>query len=230
MRHRVMQNLLAPCGVVEDSSYAMEVLSDTPFCYWQCQDTSGDMTDSAGLGHDKPLTFSSNPPTYRVTGPLTSACDKAMSRSAETLAIHFPIIDTSVDDISFEMWIYRGEASSADREIWRNGAADTNGWGVYLKPTGEFYYITSAGNVGSDSTALTQYDWSHIVVVRDSGTWSYYINGSVDVSNAGTDTPSTPASANTFMNVGKTCEMWAHVAYYTTALSSTQVADHYAAR
>lgn len=228
-------NLVSGCpSEVLDSAYAMEVWYDEPIAYWQCQDMIGPPKDCTGT---YPMTLvqggsgNRNNIAYRADGALTSSCDKSLSvgTGGDPGGVFYRMdnITTVTDDFTIETWVYMdGAPPFADRVYW-TGSYGTDGFGVYMQTNRTFRYQLDNSTFGSNSSALAD-GWHHIVVVRDAGTWKYYVDGSVDVSNAGTDTPTAP-SIYTQFDVGAH-QRQSHVAFYESVLSPTRIAAHYAAR
>ena len=93
--------------------------------------------------------------------------------------------------------------------------------------TTSYGYRIGGGANGADSTAtLLRGGWYHIAVKRDSGTWTYYVNGNVDKANAGTDAPAAPTTFF-YALTGHLCNRLSHVALYETALSDATVLSHF---
>jgi hypothetical protein len=252
-----MQNLSSVCGVVEDSGYAMAVLPDSPTAYWQMQETSGLPQDTSGNGHH--MTSSVSTLEYRKTGALTSRCDVAMTGISGGGLIPTARVNsfsTAVDDITIEFWLYGPLQAWAKGGGWpfiiKNGST-WDGWDVRI-PFGFPSYphkfqiampnpTTHVPAVGTASSTYSTADWLHIVIVRTSGTWDYYVNGAIDTASASTATPAVPGvdGASHFDVYYDYYDYYSdsfatpkrgisHVAYYESALTSTQIADHYAAR
>lgn len=227
---------------VFDSSYAMEVLDDTPVAYYPCQEFAGMLKDIASGYHMEDFFYDgsiNHMPYYRLDGPLTSACDKAIGDLA-AVAPNFirlePII-TSVDDFTIEAWVYPATAD-ASYAIFYNGYVGNDGYGMFLGKTGGSLYLRGAigsGGTPDSADAVDVDEWSHLVVQRDSGTWRFYINGAAS-GTGGTTAPSTPTSDATYggaaIHCGADANGWkaAHIAFYDSVLSSGRIAAHYAAR
>lgn len=207
------------------ADYVSAVLADTPKAYWECQDASGNPQDSSGNGLH--MTSVTGTPDYTfATGPCgDDTCIRViggenLQRSSQ--------VSTVTDNFTMELW-YWIEAGAGD-EILCNGNRATNGWGIRSTSGTKFAGLVCGIIVLSNCAASLTAAWRHIVVVRESGTWKYYVDGSSDTSNAGTNAPNTP-SGTVLVNGGtdSTQARYAHIAIYETALSSVQVAAHYAA-
>lgn len=211
--------------------YINAVLADTPKAFWKCQDASGFPVDSSGNGLD--MTAVSGTPTYHETGPYTP-----QDFSIGLLAAGFTrnIVTAVVNNFTLEVWVMPVGSLASGRIILGNsargldGANGINGYEIiWNDTTGKFR--ATAGNVAdytASAATLSLNSWYHVVVVRDAGTWKYYVNGAIDTANAGTSAPVTPTGTAHF---GSTVanQRIAYAAIYESALSAARVAAHYAA-
>lgn len=221
------------CIPVLNSPYAQAVLADSPRLYWQLQDCETGVVlfiDSSGNGFDADAQ-TGGPILKRQPGALTSSGDVSCRAAAATIAdIQInQTISTATDDFSVDMWLMP-QAGATFTLVFFQGAFANKGWSVTMKTaTRAFRYNAIGVGTGIDSSALSTGVFHHIAVVRDAGIWKYYIDGVIDVANAGNHTPNTPGPA-VIQECGSTVAAVEHVALYETALSAAQVAAHYAAR
>lgn len=239
------------------ADYVTEVLSDSPMAFYEMQEASGNPQDSSGNGWH--ITTSGGSPDYRQIGPMSGSYSIRLPFLAYFSRATF---STAVDNITVECWLQAvNVAAGVARGIWNNyGVNDArnaaiNGWGFFIADNAKLQSLRQGIDYNAQSSAAlslpaygsnllpilgvgggnpTTASWTHIVVTRDAGTWKYYVNGSVDTSNAGTGAPAAAASSGGYtarMDISQPNETAdvriAYVAYYETALSSTQVSDHY---
>jgi hypothetical protein len=207
--------------------YANAVLASSPRAYWKCQDVSPNFpVDSSPNGLNMTSLIGTSP-QWQQPGPMADYSITYQGGQGHRRATQ---ISTVTDNLTMEWWSNPSIISNQDQMIFNNGNSGTNGWGVLIDTTFKFQYLCGGVAFGANSTAaLAANVWSHVVVVRRSGTWVYYINGSVDTANAGTDAPGTPSGP---VDIGGGSSfLWsaAHIAVYETALSAGTISAHYAA-
>jgi len=227
------------------SDYVTEVLSDSPIAFWDFQDASGYPVDSSGNGLD--MTTTTGTISYQELGPLGEDYSIRIAAGRISRAK----VTSAVNDFSMEWWIQLINPSFDGGLIGTATTGGANGWSVITAVTPYVQAVCQGVALMNTSTALlpnpvstgnvllpmlgvgagkpTVGGWTHLVVTRDSGTWKYYFNGSVETSNAGTTAPTAPGgSAVSFVGDEYLAEArFAYPAIYETALSSTQVSDHY---
>ena len=102
---------------------------------------------------------------------------------------------TATDNLTIEAWI-RPDAFSGTSYAVYNGTLASDGYGISFDASGNIGITT--GNDGSvvSGTALATGSWSHVVAVRNSGTWELYVNGfAVDITfTQAPDIPNTAAA------------------------------------
>jgi Concanavalin A-like lectin/glucanases superfamily len=85
------------------------------------------------------------------------------------------VLSTVTDNFGIEAWV-RPTSNVGNATIAYNGNTSTSGWGVFR--IGSDYAILYGGNVltgGANTVDLSQ--WTHLAVVRASGTTTLYKNG-----------------------------------------------------
>ncbi|MFN0027846.1 MAG: LamG-like jellyroll fold domain-containing protein [Acidimicrobiales bacterium] len=214
------------------SSYQTEILGDTPAAYWRLGETSG-TTAADTSGNGKTLTYT-NGPSLGQPGALPADANTAPSfDGVNDTATRTPVVTTTLGDVSLEAWAYR-TASSTFGAILYNGNSGTNGYGIILNngSCGGGDKITillggiSCAATGS-SVSMPAATWVHIVAVRQSGTWTLYINGVA--SGTGTTAPAAPNGTTTIGGTG-TSYFGGKVdeaAIYTRALTATEIESHF---
>lgn len=209
------------------AAYIKAVMADTPKAFWPMQEESGLPSDISG--NSLPFTSKKRQPVYRRPGPFGS--DYSIHMAANTGLIRSTPVSTATNNISHEFWIYIEElGGSSTNSVFLNGNGST-GFGADLLTSGKFQgFCEGVAGLSQSTTAMSAGSWYHWVFVRDAGTWVYYVNGAVDVANAGTNTPNVPSGTTKVGNPSNndtSIYRIAYVAFYESALSSTQVANHY---
>lgn len=212
------------------AAYATAVLADSPLAYWKLQEASGLPQDSSGNGLHATSTDGS--PAYHQAGATAmgdfgifyngSAAGLVQRHRYDTAAI-----DDCVGDIAFECW-YKINFNNANQPFI---VINSNGTGASVFGSSSGHFAAFNNGVGSSANAavLTFGTWYHIVVTRESGVWKYYVNGSLDTANAGSQTSTGTGGVTFWGGVNDNQCYLAHVAYYTHALTATDVSDHYSA-
>ena len=92
-------------------------------------------------------------------------------------------------DFTIEMWVYFNNFTNHNMlaNQWSNDSGHSGDWQMFFRNTEsgkmEFFYKNSGGSWASSAktaTAIAATTWTHIAVVRHSGTIKFYINGTVD--------------------------------------------------
>lgn len=213
----------------ELDAYVAEVLSDSPVGFWKMDEVRGFPQDSSGNGNHMTDGPYDGRRVWRAPGPMPGSYAIRLLGGA---ANYFSrsVVTTEVDDISMEMWFAEEYHANNDR-LFYNGDFDTDpGWGLDLYDFGpQFQALVGGIGFQAQSVNTVSYGWHQLVIVRGGGVWTYYFDGALDTANAGTDTPNTPTVATWIGSNGAVQGSFAMCAIYETALSLTQVGDHYAA-
>jgi len=160
----------------------------------------------------------------------------ALSLSTSTQYATGTIPTTLTNNISVSAWV-RWNGVSGNYTIWFNGNGGSNGYGMTLGngACGAGNYVNVVlGAISCDALSNTTYtlpanQWVQLVIVRDSGTWKLYVNGTLTVTG-GTTGPGTPvgsfqvgSNTNTYDFPGSIDD----VRLYSRALSATDVTQLY---
>jgi hypothetical protein len=100
-------------------------------------------------------------------------------------------------DYTIEMWVYL--KSYAQASFWESNpigtaGSRTSGFIWYIVATGVVYvYFNSANFITSSANVIPLNQWTHIALVRNSGTTNFYVNG-VSVASAATSYNSTQSA------------------------------------
>jgi PKD repeat protein len=221
-------------------SYASEVLGDSPLLYVRFEEPSGaTCANSGSLGGDATAAGGYT----RDVASAESALGVAIDLNGSTGGVSYP--DTaSLDitgDVTFECWI-RPDVMAASAPFLMSKGRDSGsvgGYGIRVYSNGQLTVVRSgiADVLSSATGVITANNWFHIVFTRSGNTWTLYVNGT----SVATTTNSTAIQAtdkafligylqSEFGTQGFFDGKIDEVAVYNSALSSTRVAAHYAAR
>ncbi len=84
------------------------------------------------------------------------------------------------DNFGLELWV-RPDATDGTRCVAYNGATDGNGWGLYLL-NGTYQVLLGNRLLFGEAPAVVG-EWTHLALVRNSGTNTFYVNGVATASN-----------------------------------------------
>lgn len=204
------------------AAYISAVMADSPRAFWKLQETSGLPQDSSGNGLH--MTSTTGSPTYSQTGPMG---DLAILLNAGPNRFSRSPTSTVTDNFTCELW-FKIASHTGAATIYRDDNNGGVGWGLQIDATAHITGYYNSLTTSAGATALTTGNWYHIVVLRRSGTWEIYVNGSVDNGSAGTGAPGSPGAG--VVQLGDGTALAFHAAYmavYESALSSGRIAAHY---
>lgn len=205
--------------------------ADTPKAFYKCQEASGTIADSV-VGGSKDLSNLFGTIAYQQTGPMGT--DFSIRFNTTGFANSNTVPSTVIDNLTFGLWAKLGGGSITNgRRTFIGSGSGTRGWEIQVNLNGTFRYAIDGGavNGATSAGALSSSAFSLIHVVRRSGTWEYYLNGTVDTANAGADTPTAPLAGD-IAQLGAAADLDVYLAYafvFESALSSTRIAAHYQA-
>ncbi len=118
-----------------------------------------------------------------------------------TLAVHFDgsgdaltsanLASTVVDNFGVEAWVKADTASVADSVVAYNGSPAASGWGLAVAGGN---YVARFGGVTTATAAPVTTAWTHLVLIRQGGVTSVYVNGTRTASTS--TAPNAPALAS----------------------------------
>lgn len=224
--------------------YRAAVLADSPHLYWRLRETTGTAVDDAGTGNrDGTLTGTS--PTRAVASPLASEPDDR-SWTFASARITSNASTTTPSTFSVEAWV-RSTSTAGGRILgFGDGAGSTasatTDAQLYLATTGRLVFGVGANKtVVQSGTGFNNGAWHHVVGTYAAGTnnMKLYVNGSLVAQGTAT----VQSFTGSWRAGGETMSGWAgnptsnvlagsldELAVYPTALTSTRVSAHYAAR
>jgi hypothetical protein len=223
-------------------SYKSSVLADSPLHYWTLEDASGSTTcvDSGSTAHTLTVTAASTTlggtPTIPGDSPNTAA---VLSSATTNLYESAAAYTAQVTPLSMEAWIKTTIAGSGGTYGSTSPfVAFSNGNGYYAPTLGisggkvVAYTYTGGAQTITSSVTVNDGNWHHIVLtITSANAGTLYVDGVSSGTNASFGGQSFNGDwyiggANSFPGDGFSGTV-AHVAIYTTALSATQVSDHY---
>lgn len=213
------------------AAYAATVLADSPVGYWRLGESSGTAADNAEGTAARDGTYV-NTPTLGATGALTGDADTAigpLNGTSQCVEIADQAAFDLGDVFSLEAWVSRGATGAAHVIISKSTnayalALDTNGTIMLSKVSETFLQTTGVLGTG----------WHHVVGTKNGATAAIYVDGSP--ASTGAYSAQTCADNALPLLIGADNDNGQffngsidEVAVYATALTSTQVAAHYAA-
>ena len=135
--------------------------------------------------------------TFSATDSGSPCRTEALAFAYNSLALGSPYSGVT-DNFTMEAWINWDGTGGAPQTIMANGNNSADGYGIWLDPT-DGTIQGSIGNIGwvypatDGATAVTVNVWHHVAIVRNTGTWSLYVDGTAYATNAPPSTPYTPA-------------------------------------
>lgn len=210
------------------ADFIAAINADTPKAFYQCQEASGTIVDSvAGGGVSLSNLFGTI--AYQQPGPMS---DFSIRFNTTGNAFSNNVPSLVIDNLTFGLWAKPGGGSiSNGRRVFIGSGSGSRGWEIHVDLDGRFRYSINGGATdGALSVgALSSSAFKLIHVVRRSGTWEYYLNGVLDTSNAGTDTP-TAALTSDSAQLGAGADLDIYIGYafvFESAISSARILAHY---
>jgi Concanavalin A-like lectin/glucanases superfamily len=196
---------------------------DSAQLIWGMQEASGFPRDLS-LRNRHVDSFVGGTPTFQAAGPVGDyAIQFAASNQLQTSAIMVP---PDVNNLAIEFVASIPTASGSWLPVYYNGNTGANGFGVGMTTTGKLQLLL--GGIAfqtSQNTAVAGIGFFHFALVRSAGTWTYYLNGVSDGSPT-TAGFNSPTSGPVVVGGPVASTLISYFAYYETALTAAQVAEH----
>lgn len=154
-------------------------------CHFEGSDEGTTFVDSGPIGHTLTANGDANTESSQAKWGSTSGEFPASGTGYVSVPSHSSF-DLGTGDFTIEWWSYPGATSVGARQVWgfSSGAGPSaiairmpNNNAValrlYASSTGASFDIASNRTLGD----LTTSQWNHVAIVRESGVWSTYING-----------------------------------------------------
>lgn len=212
-----------PAGPSADTGYVSAVLADGPYFFYRFNETSGLPQDSSGNGFH--MTNIVGVPQYVVPG----ARDGWLAIQLDAAFVGLGMPASSNAAFTNEFWTYVSGAPSGDFALCQHGAGGLSGLSVQLRTSMKYRGIAEGVSVLADGSTLSAGTWYYSAIVWDGAVWTYYLNGAVDVANAGVAVPGIPSGTSGAQAANGTVARISHWAWYLSALSPATIAAHYAA-
>ncbi len=156
----------------------------------------------AALPGSAPYTVTPNPyclgtsTTFASTAPLCSGNMLLFNGSTSQASLGAPLT-TAQDNITMEAWVSWTGGTANYQFITLNGHSATTGYGLIVPPggSGNLQILISGITYLTSSANLPIGTWTHVAAVRNSGTWSVYMNGTQYSVTSATTTPNVPTTA-----------------------------------
>lgn len=217
------------------ASYSDVVLGDSPLRYYRLDESGGTSAyDATGSGQNG--TYSGGY-TQSEPGALAGDSDAAVLFNGSTGCITCPAtgLPTGTVAVSIECWVNLSATPTGTVIPLALGKGGTNGQEFYLAFPSSTAIWAGSGTVNSQGPALALNTWHHLVATYDGANIRLYSDGalvagptaaSVSLSYGG-------ASGLSVAQLGNTTDYFSglvdEVAVYATALTPTQVSNHYTA-
>lgn len=201
------------------------VLAVAPAAFWTLEDTNDHVAPSTGFptdlsGNSNNTGSDTNRIEHNRQGPFvgSQSCFFAADSGDGTAARYTSTgaVTTATDNIGAELWFRIDARPTADNQP------------ILSMTQVEFFIqqdltiqgiLQGVAFLTKSNRTVRLGRWTHFCGVREGGTWRYYIDGSLDTLNAGTNTPNAPG-AITIHNI-KVPGFVANVAIYNLARSIT---------
>ncbi|MCA9248417.1 MAG: LamG domain-containing protein [Planctomycetales bacterium] len=215
------------------NAYTEAVLADAPVAWYRFEESSGSVaTDSSLAGANHPGTYNGSFTLGQSSGAL--GLGKAMDFTPNT-SLRIPDhadFDWGTGNMSLEMWYQTDSNSRGDMFTYKGGGGD---FGIHSAGQGAdsvSFYLNGYNGLAS---GVAQGDWHHLVVTRDSGTVSIYVDNQLKSTTTDTDTMTIAndliIGANHTGDPGSLALGFDgridEVAFYSYALSATDISAHF---
>ncbi len=135
-----------------------------------------------------PVSFSSSDVAPECGGSVL-VCNGSSTRALGA------VVSTATDNITLEAWVKWNGVSANPQLICLNGHSGTSGYAIFIPASTSTPTILFSGiGFAYSSYSLPIGVWKHIAIVRNSGIWTFYVDGMpYSLTNSGA-TPATPTS------------------------------------
>ena len=229
--------------------YPSTILADNPLAYYRLEETSGYVAADSSASHAFPGDYivSSTFPFLGWPGIDTNGIAVSSSHFPDYVSAGYYPEFNQPGPFSFEIWArpvsipkggdYRCPIGNSPAF----GTATYSGWYVYQTPApgSSFALVTPTGDVFITSPSYTVNSWYYLAGTYDGTNMSFYVNGvlvGTQAANAYVPNSVNNAGACTFA-LGQRGEGYGNwdgeldeAAFYTNALTLTQIQTHYAKR
>jgi hypothetical protein len=207
------------------------VLGDGPVAYWRLGERSGTTgVDASGNGHSG--TYSSGV-SLGVPGALVGDMDTAVNFGSGALSVPDASALRLNGPFTIELWAKQGTFVGSWPGLLAKGQSWTAGSGyeMYETSDGAVHFKDDAKDGFSTGPgALVTTGYSDLVVTYDGANVRWYVNGVLKTTQAATFTANTNISPLTVgQGPNPANNTLDEVAFYSKALTATQITNHYKA-
>ena len=104
-------------------------------------------------------------------------------------------VDTITNNLTMEAWVKWTGSTAQLQPVVFNGGADADGYGLILDSNDHISILLGNMAWGTSDSMLHAGVWTHLAMVRNSGNWSLYLNGSsIAISGLTNQAPLTPST------------------------------------
>ena len=206
---------LLALAYLDKAVYVGQIVADGAAGYWQLADAIGSPTaaDSSGNGYTGNVSIGAV--TFGVAGPLLTSVATGATFGGGQIVLP-PTVSGS--HWSLEAW-FKSPVGSGSYGVLSAGI------NAALLVSGGFPEVFTPSGSVTGPTTVCDGNWHHLVATQTGTTVSLYVDGALAGTVAST---SALASGQTgYIGAGGSGNTLAQVAIYPTALTATQVADHY---
>jgi len=176
--------------------------------------TASETTICSGL----PVTFSGDNACTSITQSLNRGGVGNASSS---------LVSNKTDNFTVEQWVkYTPKPSVGNQLLFYNGNSGGNGFGIFVQSSGLLQVLIGGKGWGNANISLTPGIWQHLAVVRNSGTWYFYLNG-IQYSTNYTTSPNTPNGGTFIGNNNSGGEIFdgkiSQVAFWNAVRTTSQI-------
>ncbi|HEV2693967.1 MAG TPA: LamG-like jellyroll fold domain-containing protein [Verrucomicrobiae bacterium] len=231
------------------ADYPTTILADHPLAYYRLEETSGFTAADSSASGLYPASYIFSPDSiYPVLGGLgitTNSITLSASDTPDYVALDYNADFNQPGPFSFEVWARPASFPTGGNyrcPIGNSPAYGTmtqSGWYVYQTPDvpSELALVTPTGDVFITSTNYSLFKWFYIAGTYDGTNMSFYLNGALvgtqranayvanSVHNAGACSFAIGQRGDGYGNFDGGLD---EAAFYTNALSSLQISNHYA--
>lgn len=145
------------------------------------------------------------------------------------------VVMTATNNMTVEIWYRPDSLHGGGGGIWGNGNGAANGYTMDIPGTtntGDLRFRGVAQSVAIlavSARSMIYKEWNHIIMLRNAGTWVYYLNGNLDTANAGASNPGVPTTTTSLKGATSGAAFFRGFAMYTRVLTADEIRDHWLA-
>jgi hypothetical protein len=214
--------------------YATAVMGDQPAGYWRLNEASGTTVADAS-GHGRTGTYDGTV-THGLTNGMNDGSTAVAVNGAGQIQVPHDIV-WNATSFTLETWVNVPEVSSGYRTLIAKGTWPLAPVLVYFVNGPAQTQVYWRGTDGQNryrilSAPVQVQGWTHLALTFTPTSYAFYVNGALDTFG---DLPAPLVTNTAAWTFGVGDGYWmrgqlSDVAFYPTALSATQINNHYAQR